>query len=114
MKKLVKKITKDELEEIINMVDFDQNGFIEYDEFIRVCIPEDRLFTEDNLKNAFNLFDTEKKGEITHMQVVDALQRENKINEKMIEKLKKDVTNMGDELLDFEKFKSLMITLSHQ
>lgn len=108
------KITKDELEEIINMVDFDQNGFIEYDEFIRVCIPEDRLFTEDNLKNAFNLFDTEKKGEITHMQVVDALQRENKINEKMIEKLKKDVTNMGDELLDFEKFKSLMITLSHQ
>ena len=55
------KISKDELEEIINMVDFDKNGFIEYEEFIRVCIPEDRLFTDTNLKNAFDLFDTEKK-----------------------------------------------------
>lgn len=43
------------------MVDFDKNGFIEYEEFIRVCIPEDRLFTDTNLKNAFDLFDTEKK-----------------------------------------------------
>ena len=78
------KITKSELEEIINMVDFDKNGFIEYEEFIRVCIPEDRLFTDTNLKHAFDLFDTEKKGAITHMQVVDALEREAKINPKMI------------------------------
>ena len=108
------KISKSELEKIINTVDFDKNGFIEYDEFIRVCIPEDRLFTEANLRNAFNLFDTEKKGSIKHMQVVDALQRENKINPKMIELLKKEVSNMGDELLDFDKFKKLMEELSVQ
>ena len=108
------KITKSELEEIINMVDFDKNGFIEYEEFIRVCIPEDRLFTESNLKNAFDLFDMEKKGSITHMQVVDALQRENKINPKMIELLKNEVSNMGEELLDFDKFKKLMEELSVQ
>ena len=108
------KISKKELDEIINMVDFDKNGFIEYDEFIRVCIPEDRLFTESNLKNAFDLFDTEKKGSITHMQVVDALEREDKINGKMIEQLKKEVSNMGGELLDFNKFKDLMERLSLQ
>ena len=105
------KISKDELEEIINMVDFDKNGFIEYEEFIRVCIPEDRLFTDTNLKNAFDLFDTEKKGEITYMQVVDALEKENHINSKMIASLKKEVSNMGDELLNYEKFKSYMHTL---
>ena len=108
------KISKDELEKIISTVDFDKNGFIEYEEFIRVCIPEDRLFTESNLKNAFDLFDTEKKGSITHMQVVDALQRENKINPKMIELLKNEVSNMGEELLDFDKFKKLMEELSVQ
>ena len=108
------KISAKELEEIINMVDFDKNGFIEYEEFIRVCIPEDRLFTNANLKNAFDLFDTGKKGAITYMQVVDALEREDKINAKMIELLKKEVSNMGNELLDFEKFKSLMETLSLQ
>ena len=108
------KISKDELEKIISTVDFDKNGFIEYEEFIRVCIPEDRLFTESNLKNAFDLFDTEKKGSITYMQVVDALQRENKINPKMIELLKNEVSNMGEELLDFDKFKKLMEELSVQ
>lgn len=108
------KISSKELDEIINMVDFDKNGFIEYEEFIRVCIPEDRLFTNANLKNAFDLFDTEKKGVITHMQVVDALEREDKINSKMIQLLKKEVLSMGSELLDYEKFKSLMETLSLQ
>jgi len=108
------KISKDELEEIINMVDFDKNGFIEYEEFIRVCIPEDRLFTDTNLKNAFDLFDTEKKGEITYMQVVDALEKENHINSKMIASLKKEVSSMGNELLNYEKFKSYMHTLSLQ
>ena len=109
------KISKDELEEIINMVDFDKNGFIEYEEFIRVCIPEDRLFTNANLKNAFDLFDTEKKGSITYMQVVEALEREDKINAKMIELLKKEVSNnMGNELLNYEKFKDLMEKLSIQ
>ena len=108
------KITKSELEEIINMVDFDKNGFIEYEEFIRVCIPEDRLFTDTNLKHAFDLFDTEKKGAITHMQVVDALEREAKINPKMIETLKKEVSKMGSELFNFEQFKNLMVTLSIQ
>ena len=108
------KISKDELEEIINMVDFDKNGFIEYEEFIRVCIPEDRLFTDTNLKNAFDLFDTDKKGEITYMQVVDALEKENHINSKMIASLKKEVSSMGDELLNYEKFKKYMYTLSLQ
>ena len=109
------KISKDELEEIINMVDFDKNGFIEYEEFIRVCIPEDRLFTNANLKNAFDLFDTGKKGSITYMQVVEALEREDKINAKMIELLKKEVSNnMGNESLNYEKFKDLMEKLSIQ
>ena len=108
------KINKNELEEIIKMVDFDRNGFIEYDEFIRVCIPEDRLFTEDNLKDAFDLFDKDKKGSITYLNVVEALEREDRINPKMIALLKNEVAKMGDEVLDFNKFNNLMIKLSFQ
>ena len=73
------KINKNELEEIIKMADFDWNGFIEYDKFIRVWIPEDRLLAEDNLKDAFDLFDKDKKGCITYLNVVEALEREDKI-----------------------------------
>ena len=108
------KINKNELEEIVKLVDFDRNGFIEYDEFIRVCIPEDRLFTEENLKDAFKLFDKDNKGSITYLNVVEALEREDRINPKMIELLKIEVAKMGDEILDFKKFNSLMIKLSFQ
>lgn len=48
------------------------------------------------------------------MQVVDALEKENHINSKMIASLKKEVSSMGDELLNYEKFKSYMHTLSLQ
>ena len=108
------KIKKGELDEIIKMIDFDRNGLIEYDEFIRVCIPEDRLFTEDNLKAAFDLFDKEKKNEITYLNVVEALEREDRINGKMIELLKAEVGKMGNEKLNFEKFKKIMEELSMQ
>ena len=108
------KINKNELEEIIKMVDFDRNGFIEYDEFIRVWIPEDRLFTEDNLKDAFDLFDKDKKGNITYLNVVEALEREDRINSKMIFLLKVEVAKMGEEILDFKMFYNLMVKLSFQ
>ena len=108
------KIKKEELDEIIKMVDFDRNGYIEYDEFIRVCITEDRLFNENNLKYAFDLFDTDKENEISYLNVVEALEREDRINGKMIELLKKEVAKMGDETLNFEQFKNLMEKLSKQ
>ena len=108
------KIDKKDLEEIIKMVDFDRNGFIEYDEFIRVCIPEDRLFTENNLKDAFDLFDTDKKGKISYLNVVQALEREERINSKMVKLLNVEVTKMGNELLNFDEFYKLMLQLSLQ
>ena len=108
------KIDKKDLEQIIKMVDFDRNGFIEYNEFIRVCIPEDRLFTENNLKDAFDLFDKDKKGSITYLNVVEALEREDRINPKMIELLKIEVAKMGKENMNFEKFNNFMIKLSLQ
>ena len=108
------KINKKDLDEIIKNIDFDRNGFIEYDEFIRVCIPEDRLFTENNLKDAFDLFDKNKSGNISYLNVVEALESEDRINPKMVELLKIEVTKMGNDNLNFEKFKDLMVKLSLQ
>ena len=108
------KINKKDLDEIIKNIDFDRNGFIEYNEFIRVCIPEDRLFTENNLKDAFDLFDKNKSGNISYLNVVEALESEDRINPKMVDLLKIEVTKMGNDNLNFEKFKNLMVKLSLQ
>ena len=37
------KINKEELEKLINLIDFDGNGSIEYEEFIRVTLPKEQL-----------------------------------------------------------------------
>ena len=54
-------MSEEDIEKVIKSIDFDMNGIIDYEEFIRTCIPKDKLFTDENLENAFLLFDTEKK-----------------------------------------------------
>ena len=75
-------ITQEELDEIINSMDYDNNGDIDYEEFIRMCIPKEKLFTEANLENAFLLFDKEKKGFITPSEIAEFIQSNKNINEK--------------------------------
>jgi len=43
----------DQLNKVSKSIDFDGNGFIEYEEFIRVTLPKEQLFTEKNLKSSF-------------------------------------------------------------
>ena len=38
-----------------------------------MCIPKEKLFTEDNLENAFLLFDKDKKGFITPSEIIDII-----------------------------------------
>ena len=57
---------KDEqINKVIESIDFGGNGFIEYEEFIRVTLPKDQLFTEKNIKYAFDMFDLNKSGTIS-------------------------------------------------
>ena len=108
------KLSKNELDRIIDSVDFDKNGYIEYEEFIRVLIPEEKLFTEQNFRNAFALFDVEKNGFITPTQIIDVLLKDEIISEKVKLMLKNEIMNFGDEIIEYEEFKNMMLTLSIQ
>lgn len=102
-------IQKEQLDKIIQSIDFDNNGFIEYQEFIRVTIPKENLFTEVNLKTAFDLFDLDKNGGISLSEVCEVLGMNNKnVDESVINELLKEIHNSGDEEISFEQFKSIM------
>lgn len=47
----------EELDNIIKKVDFNGNGTIEFSEFITACSNVNKMLTEKNLFEAFNLFD---------------------------------------------------------
>ena len=105
-------ITKDEVDRIINIMDFDKNGIIDYDEFIRMCIPREKLFTEENLENAFLLFDKNKQGFITPQDIIDIIQANRDISDEVKQDFKEEILEVADEIIDCREFKNLMISLS--
>lgn len=50
-------VFEEELQQIIKNVDFNNNGQIEYSEFVSAASNLKQLLTEKNLKQAFDLFD---------------------------------------------------------
>ena len=106
-------ITQEELDDIMNCIDFDMNGTIDYEEFIRMCIPKEKLFTEENLENAFLLFDTQKKGFITPIEIADFIQSSKNVSNEIKEKIKEEILKVTEEIIDFEEFKRILITLSN-
>ena len=53
---------EDELKKIIYNVDINNNGIIEYSEFVAATSNLNKILTEKNLKQAFDLFDLDQNG----------------------------------------------------
>ena len=105
-------ITKKELNKILDCMDFDGNGYIEYEEFIRVTLPKEQLFTDINLKNAFDMFDKDKNGTISMDEIIEVIGAD--LDKDAIEELKKEVSYDGDKEIDFKHFRDFMLGLKNE
>ena len=99
----------EQLNKVIESIDFDGNGYIEYEEFIRVTLPKEQLFTEANLKTAFDMFDLDKNGSISLNEFKEILGL-GRIKDKNVNKeLLKEIPIKGNQELSFEQFKKILI-----
>ena len=99
-------LKSDQLNKVIDSIDFDGNGFIEYEEFIRVTLPKEKLFTEKNLKIAFDMFDLDKNGTISLNEFKEILGIDDKnVNKELL----KEIPIKGDEEMTFEQFKKILL-----
>ena len=105
-------VTQEQIENLIKTMDFDKDGKVNYEEFIRICIPKEKLFTEKNLENAFNLFDKNKNGFITPSEIIDIIVGNRNISEEVKNSIKEEILQVADEIIDVDEFKSLMLSLS--
>ena len=102
-------MTKEQIEHMMKSIDFDGNGFIEYEEFIRVALPKEKLFTEKNLKIAFEMFDLDKNGMIS-LEEFKTILRINKIKDKkVIKEFFKEIPIKENEEMTFEQFKHIFV-----
>jgi len=104
---------KNEVEKIFCNIDMDQNGYIEYEEFIRAAIDKEYFLNEKFLRFAFNYFDRDHNGNITFDEIKNLFYQseENKSNIKAREQLKKSFDEIdvnGDGELSFDEFVLMM------
>ena len=66
-------VANQHVDKIFNTVDKDHNGTIDYAEWLVATVDKEKLLTEEKLKAAFNLFDTDGGGTISIEEVKNHL-----------------------------------------
>ncbi|CAD5111572.1 DgyrCDS871 [Dimorphilus gyrociliatus] len=85
MRSLGQNPTEAELKEMINEVDQDGNGFVDFDEFLGMMMKKMKeAGSEDEISEAFNLFDKDGDGYLSHYE------------------MKQVMANLGEKLTDTE------------
>ena len=107
-------ISQEQIEKMMDSMDFDKNGHVDYEEFIRMCIPKERLFTEENLENAFMSFDKDKNGFITASEILDFIQGNRNLSEEAKKAIKEEILEVADEIIYKNEFKNLMLSMSNK
>ena len=60
---------EESLDGLIKNIDSDNNGYITFEEFLIASINKEKILTEKNLKMAFDVFDRDKNGGISHEEL---------------------------------------------
>ena len=105
---------KEEVDKIIDnlflMLDGDNDGFVEYEEFLRACIKKKQILTSTYLKYAFKFIDKEKTGTLNVQKIISAfVTTPNKMIEAAFNKTLNSVDKDGDGIIKFEEFQELML-----
>ena len=99
----------DSLDDLMKTIDTDNNGYIEFEEFLRASIDKEKLLTEKNLKIAFDIFDKDKSGGISASELKTLLGESNVHTKDIVWKnMIKEIDLNGDGQISFEEFKTLM------
>eukprot|EP00915_Cephaloidophora_sp_WS-2016_P000393 GHVH01000498.1.p1 GENE.GHVH01000498.1~~GHVH01000498.1.p1 ORF type:complete len:668 (-),score=85.83 GHVH01000498.1:1333-3285(-) len=93
------------VDSVIESVDFDDNGFIEYSEFITVALDRKVLMSHDTLQAAFNWIDLDGSGSIAAEELKSMYKH---ITKEEWQAILNDVDADGDGEVDFEEFKVMM------
>ena len=100
-----KHVSEVEIEKTIKEMDGDYNGFVSYEEFLRVSINQKKLLSEKNMKLAFDRFDINKDGKLSREEIKKVL---GVSENEYINSLLKIIDSNNDGFICFDEFSSLM------
>jgi len=102
------KVTHEEVDKIFGNIDYDNNGTISFDEFVKAAIDKKKLLTEEKLKAAFGLFDRNGDGDIEAKELKEVIGDDYNNEDNIWDQMIKEVDLDGNGVIDFEEFKEMM------
>ena len=97
-------------ENLIKNIDSDNNGFITFEEFLMASVNKEKILTEKNLKMAFDVFDRDKNGGISHDELKYILGEYNpNANEYLWKKMIQQIDLNKDGQISYEEFHKMMM-----
>ncbi|XP_046992507.1 troponin C, isoallergen Bla g 6.0101 isoform X2 [Schistocerca americana] len=107
------KLDEKQLQDIIDEVDADGSGQLEFDEFVqlaaRFLVEEDAEAMQQELREAFRLYDKEGNGYITTGVLREILRElDDKITEEELDMMIEEIDSDGSGTVDFDEFMEVM------
>jgi len=101
--------TLEEAKILLDKLDTNKNGYIDYTEFIAGCLKSKIYLKEELLKRTFQYFDKDNSGTITLEELKEVLSsKELEIPDSDIQKLITEVDLNGDNVIDYNEFLEMM------
>ena len=96
--------------DIFIMLDSDNNGYIEFEEFLRACMDKKEILTEDNMKFAFKFLDRDNSETLSAPEIMEAFfTKPNPVVEEAFHQSLVEVDDDGDGIISYDRFRLLML-----
>ena len=95
------------VDNIMHRVDTDNNGYIDYNEFLKAAIDVKKVATADYLRSAFELFDKDGNGKISLQELKSVLQAGGE-GDAIWQEIIKQVDVNGDGEIDIDEFTAII------
>ena len=99
-----KLFTEEKIQNILKAFDFDENGTVEYQEYLIGLCDKNLLFSKYNLKRFFDMLDNEKKGYIESKEIKNFAFQNKTINEEAFKTYLEQFGMKTDDKIYFDDF----------
>ncbi|CDR94798.1 calcium-dependent protein kinase 4, putative [Babesia bigemina] len=101
---------EEQVDQILQDIDFDKNGFIDYSEFLTVAMDRRNFMQKERLEKAFKLFDADNSGSISSAEL-GKLFGVTDVSEEDWQRVLHEVDTNNDGVIDFAEFQAMLSKL---